>query len=92
MKGRGPGSSLYGSNAFFAVVNMITKRGRDLKGAEVSGEAGSDKTAKGRVNYGDKFSNGVEAIVSGSLYNSEGQDLFFPVYRLALGVKSSFVT
>ena len=77
---RGPGSSLYGSNAFFAVVNIITKRGRDLKGTEVSGEAGSYKTAKGRVSYGDKFSNGVEAIVSGSLYNSEGQDLFFPEY------------
>ena len=75
---RGPGSSLYGSNAFFAVVNMITKRGRDLKGTEVSGEAASYSTYKGRVSYGDKFSNGVEAIVSGSAYNSEGQNLFFP--------------
>ena len=82
---RGPGSSLYGSNAFFAVVNMITKRGRDLKGTEVSGEAGSYKTAKGRVSYGDKFPNGVEAIVSGSAYNSEGQDLFFPEYLAVNG-------
>ena len=29
---RGPGSSLYGTDAFFAVINIITKRGRDLKG------------------------------------------------------------
>jgi len=41
---RGPGSSLYGSNAFLAVVNIVTKRGRDLKGTEVSGEAGSFQT------------------------------------------------
>ncbi len=78
---RGPGSSLYGSNAFFAVVNVITKRGRDLKGTEVSGEAGSYKTAKGRVSHGDKFANGVEVIVSGSAYNSEGQNLYFPEYN-----------
>src|SRR5579864_9647263 len=38
---RGPVSSLYGSNALFAVVNVITKRGDDLKGLEVSSEAGS---------------------------------------------------
>ncbi|MBL8053883.1 MAG: TonB-dependent receptor plug domain-containing protein, partial [Nitrospira sp.] len=29
---KGPGSSLYGTNALFGVVNVITKRGRDLKG------------------------------------------------------------
>ena len=28
---KGPGSSLYGTNAFFGVVNVITKRGRDLR-------------------------------------------------------------
>lgn len=77
---RGPGSSLYGSNAFFAVVNMITKRGRDLKGAEVSGEAGSYKTYKGRVTYGDRFSNGVEAIVSGTGFDSKGDKHYYAAY------------
>src|SRR5437867_11878528 len=27
---RGPGSSLYGNNAFFGVINVITRKGRDL--------------------------------------------------------------
>src|SRR5216117_1051022 len=27
---RGPGASLYGNNAFFGVVNVITRKGRDL--------------------------------------------------------------
>jgi iron complex outermembrane receptor protein len=77
---RGPGSSLYGSNAFFAVVNVITKRGRDLKGAEASGEAGSFKTYKGRLSYGDRYQNGLEAIVSASGYDSKGDRLYYRDY------------
>ena len=77
---RGPGSSLYGSNAFFAVVNVITKRGRDLKGGEVSAEAGSFDTYKGRATYGDRFKNGVEALFSGTGYDSKGQRLYYPEY------------
>ncbi len=77
---RGPGSSLYGSNAFFAVVNVITKRGRDLKGTEVSGEDGSFKTYKGRLSYGNRYRNGLEAIVSGTGYDSRGDRLYFKEY------------
>jgi iron complex outermembrane receptor protein len=36
---RGPGSSLYGSNAFFAVIAVSTRRGRDVQGLGVSGSA-----------------------------------------------------
>jgi outer membrane receptor for ferrienterochelin and colicins len=74
---RGPSSSIYGTNAVFAVVNVITKRGRDLKGVELSGEAGSFDTYKGRLSYGDRFTNGLEALASGSYYDSKGQDLYF---------------
>lgn len=35
---RGPSSSLYGTNAFFGVINVITKRGRDIKGGSVMGK------------------------------------------------------
>jgi iron complex outermembrane receptor protein len=69
---RGPSSSLYGTSAFFGVVNVITKRGQDVKGVEVSGEAGSFGTYKGRLSYGNKFKNGVELLLSGSYYDSRG--------------------
>ena len=69
---RGPGSSLYGNNAFFAVVNVITKRGRDLKTLEVSGSAGSFDSYTGRLSYGNRFQNGLEALVSGTAYYSSG--------------------
>jgi iron complex outermembrane receptor protein len=75
---RGPGSSLYGSNAFFAVVNVITKSGHDFEGAEVSGAAGTFDTRKGRLTLGDRFNNGAEGVLSGSYSDSEGDDhLFF---------------
>jgi outer membrane receptor for ferrienterochelin and colicins len=77
---RGPGSSLYGGNAFFAVINVITKRGEDIGGTELSGEAGSFDSYKGRFTYGNSSKNGLQALVSGSIYDSRGQRLFFPEF------------
>ncbi len=78
---KGPGSSLYGTNAFFGVINVITKRGRDIKGTEVSGEASSFNTYRSRLTYGNKFSNGVELLLSGSFSDSEGhRELFYPAF------------
>ncbi len=79
---KGPASSLYGTNAFFGVVNVITKRGRDIKGVELSGEASSFNTYRSRLTYGNKFSNGAEVLVSGSLSDSQGhRELFFPAFN-----------
>lgn len=76
---RGPASSLYGSSAVFAVVNVITQRGRDLKGAKLAGEMASYDTHRGQVSIGDKFSNGMEALISASFYHSDGHEsLNFP--------------
>jgi iron complex outermembrane receptor protein len=78
---RGPSSSLYGTNAFFGVINVITKRGRDIQGTELSAEAGTHSSYRGRVTYGNKFANGVELLLSGSYYDSEGDDhLFYPEF------------
>jgi outer membrane receptor for ferrienterochelin and colicins len=75
---RGPSSSLYGTNAFFGAINVITKRGRDIRGLEVSGEYGSFQSYKGRVTYGNRFQNGLELLLSTSFYDSHGhRRLFF---------------
>jgi outer membrane receptor for ferrienterochelin and colicins len=81
---RGPGSSIYGNNAFFGVINVITRKGRDFfgKGVGVSLETGSFDTYKGRLTFGHKFENGIETVLSGSIYDSEGQDrLFFKEFN-----------
>ncbi|QTA81142.1 TonB-dependent receptor [Desulfonema limicola] len=71
---RGPGSCLYGTNAFFAVINVITRKGKDLNGFEISAEAGSYESFKGRLSYGKLFSNDLEITASGTLYSSRGED------------------
>ncbi len=73
---RGPGSALYGNNAFFAVINVITKRGGQVGGVEASGEAASYETYRGRLSYGAHTTNGTEALVSASDFTSAGAPRF----------------
>lgn len=77
---RGPTSSLYGSNAFFGVVNVVTRRGKAVKGLELSGEAGRYDTYKGRATYGSGRPGGTEYLLSATGYTSQGKDLFFPEF------------
>lgn len=78
---RGPSSSIYGSNALFGVINVITKKGRSLNGLETSGEVGGFRTLKGRLSYGDQFQNGMELLLSGTAWGSEGAtSLYYPEY------------
>jgi len=52
---RGPSSSLYGSDAFFAVINVITRKAPQFKGLELSFEPASFDTYKGRASYGGQY-------------------------------------
>ena len=77
---RGPASVLYGSNAFFGVINVITKRGRDARGAEISVDTGSLGTYRARATYGLDKLKGPEILLSGTIYDSHGnQNLYFPI-------------
>lgn len=78
---RGSGSSLYGNSAFFGVINIITKRGRDLQGVQTVASVGSQNTKTVTVSYGDRFNNGVEVLLSGSYYESDGDvNLYYPEF------------
>ncbi len=78
---RGPGSSLYGNNAFFGVINVYTKKPGQYNGFEVSGEAASFDTYKQRATFGKKFAHGFEMLLSGTNYTSKGQSLYFQEYN-----------
>jgi outer membrane receptor for ferrienterochelin and colicins len=71
---RGPGSTLYGTNAFFAVVNVLTKKAEHYDGFEASGEAGTLYTGRGRLTFGTRSDDGAELLLSASGYASDGKD------------------
>ena len=78
---RGPGSALYGTSAFFAVVDVITKRGDGLAGVEGSVESASFNTWRSRGSFGISDGSGRDLLVSVSHLSSRGaQALSFPEY------------
>lgn len=77
---RGPSSSLYGTNAFFGVINVITKRPDVGTSVEASAQDSSFLSRDGRLT-GTFKNDRVSALVSGSMYRSAGADqLFYPEY------------
>ncbi len=78
---RGPSSSIYGESAFLGVVNVITKRGRQLDGVEVSGALGDLETRYARMSYGRLLKNDMEVLLSASWYESDGWNrLYYPEF------------
>jgi len=51
---RGPGSALWGADAFSGVINVVTRKGGDAEGLTLSAEAGSFDSEAGRCLVGYK--------------------------------------
>src|SRR3990172_6649415 len=52
---RGPGSAMYGENAFLGVINIITKDAKDIDGVKVSSGYGSFDTYDENIVFGKKL-------------------------------------
>lgn len=76
----GPGSAIYGANAVFGVINVITKNGGTIDGVQVSADYASENSRRARVTAGNSFDNGLDAIFSASAYKSDGADIYFPEF------------
>jgi outer membrane receptor for ferrienterochelin and colicins len=79
---RGPSSSIYGNNAFFGVVNVLTRPGHTINGLEATAQAGDEETFKGALRYGKQWQSGLEVFLSGTFYESSGEEhIFFPEFN-----------
>ncbi|XLZ71181.1 TonB-dependent receptor [Massilia sp. SR12] len=75
----GPGSSMYGTNAFFGVINVITRRAQEIEGTRGSLEAGQARSRSGHASYGWRNED-AELVLGASRALSDGRDLYFPEY------------
>ncbi len=69
---RGPGSALYGANAFLAVINIITKNVSDAEGTVVTATAGSFDTGKLNILSGKTFASGLQLFGSADYLKTDG--------------------
>ncbi len=70
---RGPGSVLYGSNAFAGVINIITKEAEEGFYASANVGAGSYGATKGAANFG--YAKGdLNALISVDGFSDDGWD------------------
>jgi outer membrane receptor for ferrienterochelin and colicins len=77
---RGPGSSLFGTNAVFAVINVITRSARAQAAAEFSGQSGTFLSRSARVTALGG-ANGATGLLSVTLHRNPGAPtLFFPQF------------
>jgi iron complex outermembrane receptor protein len=77
---RGPGSSLFGSNAMFGVINVITRTPGSESAIESSDDTGSFQSRAGRITL--MAGNGNRsALLSGTYLHDPGNpSLFFPQF------------
>jgi outer membrane receptor protein involved in Fe transport len=68
---RGPGSALWGPDAFSGIVNLVTKKGADLQGIKLQVELGSYETTGMNVVAGFN-KKGWDAFMSVSASETEG--------------------
>jgi len=76
----GPGSVLYGSNAMFGLVNVVTKRAKDYEGVRVIAESALPISLRAAAGAGTTFSLfGQQGELTTQLeyYEQKGPQLFF---------------
>jgi iron complex outermembrane receptor protein len=69
---RGPGSSLYGTDAVFGVVNIVTKSGADINGVQTTVTAGTQDTARVNSLFGFVTRGDWDILGDLSGYNTNG--------------------
>ena len=68
---RGPGSALYGANAFSGIVNVITKSGAEIDSLEISTSYGSDSYKRQNYLHGDVWGD-LEMVLNINFLETNG--------------------
>lgn len=69
----GPGSSIYGGNAIFGVINVITRRAEEMPPLQLSMRLSEDGWREGRATIARKFTSGATLLLSVGEGDKEGR-------------------
>lgn len=69
---RGPGGTLWGSNAVNGVINIITKRAQETQGGMVTAGGGTEERGFGSIRYGAKIDEKAFYRVYAKYFNRSG--------------------
>ena len=69
---RGPGSAIYGADAFAGTINIITKNSTEIDGLEIGASAGSFDEYRGWIQYGGAKA-GWNTAFSAQVMDTHGQ-------------------
>lgn len=75
---RGPGSAVYGADAFSGTINIITKTASDINGTEFGGSVGSFNSHEGWILHGSQW-NDFELAFSLEMLKTDGHDGFIDI-------------
>ena len=71
----GPGGAVYGQNAMFGVVNVVTRSGAELAGPELALSIQAPQRLRdGRASWGTRLDNGVDVLLSAATMQARGAD------------------
>jgi iron complex outermembrane receptor protein len=73
---RGPGATIWGSNAVNGVINVITRHSRDTNGVLVSAGAGNVDQGRAAIRFGDSFGDTLSYRVHASGALRDAQQAF----------------
>lgn len=82
---RGPGSALYGTNAFFGVINLVTRERDSARPTNVSLAADGERAGRIRVGTRGKFGNDAGFRASAGAVLAQGADFDFAEYEKSAG-------
>jgi len=68
---KGPGGTLWGSNAVNGIVNIITKKAKDTQGTLVTGGIGTEEKGFSSLRYGGKLSEDAYYRVYAKYFNRD---------------------
>jgi len=67
---RSPQSALYGEDAYWGVINIITLSGKDLRGGDVSAFGGARDSVASIARYGNEFGDKGQALLTAKYWDT----------------------